>query len=175
MKMKLVLFVAGCLVFFCSCKSRPDQNLVNSMKADIAKYEAGPAAMAEFGKEMSEMGNIMLKLPADVKIKVPHFNEDEALSWKAIGSKYENGAKAYTQTVTDLKLLTADYMDGLIPTDSAQVRYKYLISGLESMPQPTRFAPDLNSARGSFQQMTSAIPDSIITEFKAEMAKQNKQ
>ena len=175
MKMKLVLLIAGSLaLFLSSCKPRPDQNLVNSMKTDIAKYEPGPAFLLQAGKEYSDMANLLLKLPEDVKSKIPYYNEEEAMTWKRYGAKLEGGGKAYTETLAKLKLLTADYLDGLVVTDSARVRYQSLISGLEGMPGPDRINPELNSARGSYQQMTAGIPADILTEFKAEAAKEDK-
>lgn len=174
MKMKLFLFIAGLIVLFSSCKARPDQDLVNSMKADIAKYEQAPAFLQQAGKEYADMGNLMLKLPDDVKSQVPHFNEEEAMTWKRYGSKLLGGADGYTQTVASLKLLTADYMDGAIPTDSARVKYQILSASLASIPGPDKIEPDLNAARGSFQQMTASIPAEKLAQLKAETGKEDK-
>ncbi len=167
MKMKLFLLAAGCLFLVFSCKRGPDQKLVNDMKTDIAKYESGPLALQAFGKEMFEMGTVMLTLPDDIKTKVPKYNAEEAMGWQRLGTKVYNGSYAYDKTLVNLKLLTADYVDGLVPTDSARVRYEYLRAGLTGMPTTERFQPELNSARTSYQQMTATVPDSVLVFLKA--------
>lgn len=170
MHMKLILRAALCSLVLIACKERPDKALVEKMKADVAKYEADLPALAQYAGSMSEMGQVLINLPAEQKAKVPHFNEEEAQMWAKVGMKAQAGVDGYTKNIYKLKLLIADYLDGKLSKDSAQVKFMDLHNGLVTMPDVSKLSTYLSPAKGSYQQMIAGIPDSILSPLKEKAA-----
>lgn len=173
--MKLLLLVSVFALILVCCKSGPDQALVKNMQDDIAKYEPQMPLLQQFSSEMTEMGTIMLALPEDIKAKVPKYNTEEAQTWVAVGSKMHRGLEVYSKKLDALKNLSADYSAGLMPKDSAEALLNGLRANLTTMPNIDILTAELKSAKGSYQQMTASIPDSILISLKEKVLPKNQE